>query len=521
MDRLLVGRTLDGRYEIQEVLGRGGMSVVFRGRDLRLDREVAIKVVGNTGSTADRANLRARFRREAAAAARIPHHPHVVQVYDYGTDAELDIDYIVMELLQGRDLKHALAEGGFPLPEAVRVLADAARGIAAGHRAGVVHRDVKPANILLPVEDGREQARVVDFGIAKPLASDENLTQLTVAGHAPYSPAYASREQLAANGPVTPASDVYQLGLLGYEMLAGERPFSQEDRERISHGETVAVPVRGRWASVPLPLQQAVSRALSARPEHRFADAQAMADALDKAAADAFRSPRPASTPGAVPVGLPVAAPTPARTARSRRPPFARVPALVAGLFVLLVIWALARRGNGETNGPDPAVAAVPTAPEPTASQPEKAAPGALEARTPPREGTDAAADVMRTVADANRAWVDGDLREHISHYASWVDYYNSKRLPRSGVLRDRRRDLNRYPEREIVIERQQVEFPEPGRARVLADKRWRFGGGERERRGQGLQEYVLKQDDGRWYIVSEQLLEEVRSERRVSEDES
>ena len=200
-------------------------------------------------------------------------------------------------------------------------------------------------------------------------------------------------------------------------------------------------------------------------------------------------------------------------------------PMIGVGLLALLVLWGLTR-GRGDDSLPEPgAVVASNVAPplppnSGPAAQPEPL-PGAVTARTPAREGGEAEAAVMAAVADVNRAWVEGDLSRHIAHYGRRVDYYNSKRLARSGVLRDRRRDLNRYPEREITIQRQVVGFPEPGRARVLADKSWRFGGGERERSGKGLQEYILQQrDDGRWVIVSEKLLEEFRTERMTDTPE-
>src|SRR5690606_1459963 len=182
LERLLIGRSLLGRYMVEEVIGRGGMGVVYRARDQRLMRSVALKIlkVPLELSAQDRSTLRERLRREAASAASIASHPNVVQIYDYGSDPELDLDFIAMELLRGRDLKERLRSGLLPLPEARRILLEAARGVAAGHRAGLVHRDVKPANVFLVGYAELEVVKVLDFGIAKAfaaVAADEELTR--------------------------------------------------------------------------------------------------------------------------------------------------------------------------------------------------------------------------------------------------------------------------------------------------------------------------------------------------------
>ncbi len=285
-ERLLVGRTLAGRYLVREVIGSGGMSVVYRAEDATLGREVAVKCVTLSHETqAGRDLLRERFRREAAAAAQISRDPHVVQVHDYGSDEELGLDFLVMELLPGRDLKVALLEGPLSRDDALRVLRGAARGIAAGHRAGIVHRDVKPANIFLVDEGGGESVRVLDFGIAK-LLEQEPEDALTRTGQLPHSPAYASPEQLE-DGIVSAPSDVFQLGLIGYELLAGQRPFDDAARARMARGLSVPPRESERWDAVPPPIRAVIERALQVDPARRWADAAEMAGALDRAVEEA------------------------------------------------------------------------------------------------------------------------------------------------------------------------------------------------------------------------------------------
>lgn len=260
-DRVPSPEVLGGRYELLEPIGRGAMSTVYRAKDTALGRMVAVKVIRHDPAMhGDLESMRERFRREAANAAHIPPHPNVVQIYDYGTDPEGDGDFIVMELLDGRDLKSLLRERRFSTPEGVRIIQEAARGLAAGHDAGIVHRDVKPANLLVS-QDGADRVRILDFGIAKALAGEweDDLTQV---GGIPHTPAYASPEQRQAGGVLKPASDVYQLGLVAYEVLAGERAFDAQDRERIARGDAVRLPNRGSWNHVPAPVRAVVERAL-------------------------------------------------------------------------------------------------------------------------------------------------------------------------------------------------------------------------------------------------------------------
>ena len=384
LEGLMVGRTLSGRYEVVDAIARGGMSVVYRGLDKTLGREVGVKVVSLAASSDTAlANFRERFRREAASAARIQ-HPNVVQIFDYGTDPELELDFIVMELLRGRDLKEALIERPLPRPEALRILVEAARGVAAGHRAGIVHRDVKPANVFLVGDDEIVAVKILDFGIAKPLEDDPE-NALTTVGSLPHSPAYASPEQLDMSAPVTASSDVYQLGLIGFEMLAGQRPFDEAERAAVRGGEDVPLPSTEAWSSVPVRVREVVQRALRPRPADRFPDAATFAEALTAAqvaeddatafhavpVADGDATELLSATP-AVPIIAPVvsAAPPvvteapPGRVVTAegipvtpppstRRSAFTRTPVMwIVPLLLLLAVgvWA-ARRGGDDGPG--------------------------------------------------------------------------------------------------------------------------------------------------------------------------
>jgi tRNA A-37 threonylcarbamoyl transferase component Bud32 len=308
---LLAGRTLCDRYRIEEVIGRGGFAAVYRAADERLGRTVAVKVTTFSATNPEtRDEVQKRFRREARAAASL-HHPNVVTVYDFGTDPVLGLEFFVMELLQGEDLAHRLARP-IPLPVrvALRMLRDAAWGVDAGHRAGLVHRDIKPGNIFLARRDrpGRFRVCVLDFGIARPALSDE-ATQLTRAGGMLLSPAYASPEQLRGDLRVSPASDVFSLGVIGYELLTRERPFPGNRLQAPPGAQPAPVPLRERNPEVPPEVADAIHRALAEDPAERFATAGAFAEAL--AAADPPVEPRERPTVVAAPVPLAEAEPDP------------------------------------------------------------------------------------------------------------------------------------------------------------------------------------------------------------------
>lgn len=261
------------------------MGAVYRARDLRLNRPVAVKVISVASADAvAHERLRARFQREARAAAAL-HHPNVVAVYDFGTDADLGLDFLVMELLRGEDLAARLARKGPPaVSTSLHVLYQAARGLGAGHRAGLIHRDVKPGNLFLEPGDrvGEVQVRVLDFGIAEIAARDEEtMTHLTVVGRSPFSPAYASPEQLLGETSLTPATDVFSLGAVGFQLLTGRRAFSTGDpREQITQVMQAVNAELPRVQGLPTAVRIAIQRALARSPRERFPHAGAFAEAI-------------------------------------------------------------------------------------------------------------------------------------------------------------------------------------------------------------------------------------------------
>ena len=260
---------VQGRYTLIEPLGQGGMAEVWLAKDERLERNVAIKFMA-ANLTHD-AEFLVRFFSEAQAVAGIS-HPNVVSVLDFG-DFE-DRPYLVMECVPGGPLCELT--GRPMLPErAVEIVADAARGAGAAHRAGLVHRDIKPGNILL---DDSGNAKLADFGIASSTRSEK----LTATGTAIGSPHYISPEQ-ASGRAVTAASDVYSLGAVLYELLTGRPPFGGDNITAIAiaHVEQPPVPPSARVGDLPPHLDALVLACLAKDPAARPSDGTALADALE------------------------------------------------------------------------------------------------------------------------------------------------------------------------------------------------------------------------------------------------
>jgi beta-lactam-binding protein with PASTA domain/predicted Ser/Thr protein kinase len=263
------------RYRVVGLLGTGGMARVYRARDELLGREVALKVLSERLSS-DRSFVE-RFRREAQNAAGL-NHPNIVALYDYG--AEDNRYFIVMELIEGRSLSEVLDEDGALMPErAAEIARDTANGLGRAHEAGIVHRDIKPHNIMI-TKSG--QTKVTDFGIARALGGDAEAT-MTQTGMVIGTAAYLSPEQAQGN-PVDARSDVYSLGCVLHEALTGDAPFSGDTPLSIAYKHVRETPERASAVNsdVPEALDAIVMKAMSKNPDNRYANANEMAEDLDR-----------------------------------------------------------------------------------------------------------------------------------------------------------------------------------------------------------------------------------------------
>jgi eukaryotic-like serine/threonine-protein kinase len=265
------------RYTLERRLGAGGMSTVFLAVDTVLERPVAVKLLAE--HLADDEAFVARFRREALAAARLQ-HPNIVQVFDSGLDQRSGRHYIVMEYVEGPSCADLLRdEGRLPIEQAVGIVRDACHGLDYAHRAGVVHRDVKPGNLLISSETGA--VKLADFGIAK--AAEQ--TRITQVGSVLGTAAYLSPEQ-ASGEESTPASDIYSLGVCAYQFLSGRLPHEYSSLTELAlkqQSESVE-PIANFRAEVPEALDRAVRQCLERDPGARYASALDLADAVEAGA---------------------------------------------------------------------------------------------------------------------------------------------------------------------------------------------------------------------------------------------
>lgn len=265
------GTLLNNRYQLLERLGSGGMADVFRARDLMLDRYVAIKILRKDYSTDP--SFQERFRQEARAAANLS-HPNIVTVHDFGLFE--DQLYIVMEQIPGKDMKTILRQRGrFTVEEAIPLITQACAGIGYAHRAGLVHCDVKPHNMIVTPD---LRLKVTDFGIARALATIKPGERSDVVWGSPH---YFSPEQASGEAP-SPASDVYSLGVVLYEMLSGTLPFTASTVEEMArmHINAEPIPINEYVPDVPAALQEIVMKVLSKEPSARYRTADQLGRVL-------------------------------------------------------------------------------------------------------------------------------------------------------------------------------------------------------------------------------------------------
>jgi eukaryotic-like serine/threonine-protein kinase len=280
---------LGSSFTLEGEIGRGGMGVVYHARDERLKRKVAVKVL--PPELAFREEIRIRFLREAETAARLS-HPHIVPIHSVGEGPE-GLVYFVMAYVDGESLAARLKRRErLPPEEARRILMETADALGAGHALGIIHRDVKPDNILL--EGSRGRTVLTDFGIAKALTSTTGPGTLTATGVAIGTPHYMSPEQAAGDREIDGRSDIYSLGVVGYQMLAGELPFSAPTVPGILLKQITeqAPNLQDRSPTCPDDLASCVMRSLEKEPEARWPTADALRRALESRSAPPYRPPR-------------------------------------------------------------------------------------------------------------------------------------------------------------------------------------------------------------------------------------
>lgn len=272
-----IGMVLAGRYLLESVLGEGGMATVYAAKHLLVDRTCAVKVMSPL--LARDSVVRERFRREAKSAQRLA-HPNIIEIYDQG-ETEDGTSYIVMERLEGSSLAEVIAQGAMPVPRAVGMMVQICRGIARAHDLDVIHRDLKPENIFIcrrtgvvakgsAGSDAGDLVKLLDFGIARSLGD----SRLTGAGELFGTPQYMAPERISNTEPGMPA-DLYALGCIFYEMLAGQLPFESGDIATffVKHLKEMPVPLRSRDPKIPRELDDLVMRLLAKDPKARPVDA--------------------------------------------------------------------------------------------------------------------------------------------------------------------------------------------------------------------------------------------------------
>jgi serine/threonine-protein kinase len=275
-----LGRVLDGRFRLLELVAKGGMGRVYRAVQSPLGREVAVKILDLSASVDDDGQFRSRFFREASICARLT-HPNTVRIFDYGQDD--DVYYLVMELLEGQTLSHLIKrEGPLEPRRAVALCRQILASLSQAHDMGVIHRDMKPANVFVIKHGDEEFIKVLDFGLVKPL---EQATQVTQAGDMLGSPSYMAPEQILGEA-IHRSTDVYAVGICLFGMLTRDLPFRRDHPLAVLNAHVSAAPPDLRTAfpdlDIPPSLAWVVARCLEKKPHDRFATTQDFSRALSR-----------------------------------------------------------------------------------------------------------------------------------------------------------------------------------------------------------------------------------------------
>lgn len=331
----LIGRMIKGRYQVRKKLGAGGMGSVYLAEQVSIGRRVALKVLHGAYAT-DEEFIR-RFRHEARMAASLNHH-NIVTVYDFDQGDEGSL-FIAMEYVDGRSLSEIIKqEGPLDVGRAVRLGAQIAEGLGAAHGAGVIHRDIKPDNIMIVGVGDKEEVKLMDFGIAR-LRDTGAMTRLTRSGVLMGTPAYMAPEQIEGGGDVSERTDIYALGVVLYEMFTGGAPFraSTPGTVLVKQLREMPVPIRRLRGEVPAAVERVVMQALEKKPQRRQRDMDEVIQGLKKTGGTFGEGEIPRSVSEARPLSQRIAGQL--RAVKYRLPNFRVTISVAVVLGAALIVW--------------------------------------------------------------------------------------------------------------------------------------------------------------------------------------